>query len=388
MALGFSLPILVGIVVELIFPLILNWDSIPLSSSLVTTFSIATLISIKKYQLFDFSPKHHWSDMIETINEGVIIVNTKNSIMYVNRAFIKISNYTKEELIGENAELLFGHQTTDSTSEILLKTKSGDSIWVFSNTTPYLDSKKNKIGTICFYTNIHQIKEAKENLKLINNELELYVYKASHDLRGPLATMSGLINIWKSESDISSVNKQYLSMLEQTVCKLDVTLLTLEKAMQIKEVDRLEDKINFRQIIDEILDGFKSFPDFSNLKISVDISITDEIISNKLIIQTILQNIIENSIKYQRKDSVEPVLNIKIQKSSGKDLQIIINDNGIGIKPEFQSKVFEMYFKGNERSAGSGLGLYLVKKSVDKLNGKIKLHSDPASGTTFSVFLP
>lgn len=388
MALGFSLPISVGIVVELIFPMILEWDSIPLSSPFVTTFSIATLVSIRKYHLLDFSPKHHWNDIIETINEGVLIVNTNNTIMYTNKAFLNLSKYNKEELIGKNAKNLFVHQNTETTSEILLKIKTGESIWVLSNTTPYRDYKNNIIGTIRFYTNIHQIKETKKNLKLINNELELYVYKASHDLRGPLATMLGLINIWKTESNTPSDNKQYLSMMEQTVFKLDATLLTLEKAMQIKEVDKLEDKINFKQLIEDILNGFKNYPDFNNMKINTDISITGEIISNKFILQTILHNLIENSIIYQRKDSIVPILSIKIQKLNGTDLQIIINDNGIGIKPEIQPEIFDMYFKGNERSAGSGLGLYIVKKSIDKLNGKINLHSDSVSGTTFSIFLP
>ena len=184
LGIGLSFPILIGIVVELLFPLLFNLDDIPVAASFVTTFSITSLIAIAKYKMLDFSPKHHWDDIIESIQEGVLIVNNNNTIMYANKAFYKLAGYLPEELMGLNeTDFLINDSTVSSIEDIQIQTKNGTKIWVLISKTPYMDSKGNIVGSIHFYTDINQIKETKHDLKIINDELELYVYKASHDLR-------------------------------------------------------------------------------------------------------------------------------------------------------------------------------------------------------------
>lgn len=399
LGIGFSFPIIGGIIAEIIFPLFLKIDSVPITISLVTSFSIASLISIKKYSMLDFSPIHQWHNIIESMNEGLVIVDNNNKIMYANSEFCKISGYSFEELNGnisdkllvDNEEARLQNNNYNKKAnvdysfeyEVELKTKTGEYIWMLLSRTPYKDVTGNVIGSIVFYTNINQIKEANNSLKNANSELELYVYKASHDLRSPLASMLGLIYVWKSETnDPTTIN--YLNMLEVTGKKLDFTLFELVKAMKIKGIKEFTDNIDFNEIINEIFTKFSHYPGYDRMTIESQIDIKDSFVSNKFIIETILQNLIENVIKYQKHTISNPFINICI-KEENKKVVLIVKDNGIGIEESIQSKVFDMYFRGTLDSKGSGLGLYLVKKSVEKLNGNIHLQSKEGVGTTFTV---
>lgn len=385
LAIGLSFPILIGIVVELLFPLFFNINDIPVAAFFVTTFSIASLIAIGKYKMLDFSPKHHWDDIIESIQEGVLIVNNNGIIMYANKAFYTLVNYLPEELLGiPETNILINNPSEQSEEDIQIQTKDGPKIWVLISKTPYMDSKAKVIGSIHFYTNINQIKETKQDLKIINNELELYVYKASHDLRGPVSTILGLINTWKIDPSFEK-SENYLSMIELTAKKLDNTLVSMTKAMKVKEVHVFEDHIEFDSLLDGILVNLANVEGIDNIRIIREINYQEIYLSNKFILETILQNLIENAIKYRIPDLLDSYLKITINKLAEGGIQITVKDNGRGIDPSIQTKVFDMYFRGNYDSKGSGLGLYLVKKSIEKLNGKITLESKVGYGSTFTL---
>lgn len=387
LAIGLSFPIVIGIIVELIFPLLLNIDDIPIAASLVTTFSITALIVIGKHKMLDFSPKHHWDDIIESMLEGVLIIDNNNCIMYANKAFYNLVGYLPDELLGMNeAMLLHNEFLKQPKDEVLVQTKNGSKIWVLLSKTPYMDTKGNIVGSIGLYTNINQIKETKQNLKLINNELELYVYKASHDLRGPVTTILGLIIFWKMDNPGLRAVK-YLGMLEQTTKKLDDALVSMIKAMQVKEVNKFEDAIEFDLLIDNVLNNFLHFEGFNNITIINEINYKGKFLSNKFILETIFQNLIENAIKYQRYELSDSFLKITVTEISTGNIQLIFEDNGRGIDPSIQSRVFDMYYTGNYDSRGSGLGLYLVQKSIEKLNGEIFLESKINHGTKFTLTL-
>lgn len=401
LAIGFTFPVLWGIIAEVVFPLVLGWNVIPLTEAFATCFSVTALIAINKYKMLEYSPKHQWQLIIESMNEGILIVNNDERIMFANRAFCKLSGYEFEEISGKIASDLFIHDAeakamiknnielrkndVSTQYEIQLKTKQGDNIWMLISGTPYKDMNGNTIGSIGLHTNINQIKEANRSLVNINSELELYIYKASHDLRSPLASILGLIYVWKSETtDPKSI--EYLNMLEDTGKKLDYTLSELVKAMKIKGIKEFEDNIDFNNLVRDVLVKFAHYPGFDKLRIEKTITVERNFISNKFIIETILQNLIENVIKYQKFTISDPFLNINIKEVDGKII-IAISDNGIGIKDSMQAKVFDMYFRGTLDAKGSGLGLYLVKKSIEKLNGKIELNSEEGRGTTFTITL-
>src|SRR3989338_1255085 len=134
-------------------------------------------------------------------------------------------------------------------------------------------------------------------------------------------------------------------------------------------------------MIPEILESLRSSHGFDRMNINVQVPDNGPLISNSFLVKTILHNLIENSVKYQDYRQDMATLNIEVEQCA-KNARITIQDNGVGIASEHQDKIFDMYFRANETSNGSGLGLYLVKKAVDRLNGKLQLRSNPGEGTT------
>ncbi len=173
-AVGFTLPIVGSIVFSAIFPVIFGLDYIPVTTPLVTAFTIAAFVSIKNNDLLDYSPRHQWGQIVETMNEGLLIVNNKDEIMYANQKFCELMEYDFAEIKGKVAgKLLFDNSEYERREKVraginnasgqyegLLKTRSGKRIWMIINSTPYVDSKGNIMGSIGIHTNIDSSKRS------------------------------------------------------------------------------------------------------------------------------------------------------------------------------------------------------------------------------------
>jgi PAS domain S-box-containing protein len=394
-AVGNSIPFVMAITAEVILPVVFKMDDIPISTPSIAIFSISILVAITKYKVFDYSPKHQWKNILETMNEGVLIVNNNDEIMYANKKLCEQLGYELNELKGKVARNLLTKEVgaekivlnaieerkekRSTQYEMLLKTKSGQKTWALISGSPYLDINGNVIGSIGIHTNI-------DELKLANSELKLFVYKASHDLRGPLASVLGLIGLIKQEKDKNEI-MNYVEMIGASAKKLDTTLLTLTKSMEIREVKELKDKVDLEKLLKDVLERFEGYEGFDRMEIRKKISIKTPTVSSKVIMESIFQNIIENAIKYQNASIGNPFLEIYISESEN-GIELIFEDNGQGIGSESIPKIFDMYYRGSEKSKGSGLGLYLVKNGVDKLCGTIKVDSEMKKGTRFKILLP
>ncbi|MDN5210670.1 tetratricopeptide repeat-containing sensor histidine kinase [Fulvivirgaceae bacterium BMA12] len=231
------------------------------------------------------------------------------------------------------------------------------------------------------------IKEKNSDIEKKNTELDTFVYRVSHDLRGPIASLLGLYNI--ARYDIKdTLSKKYLDMYHEQIMRLNNIILDLINLTRIKGWQVKNSKIEFSTIVQSIIKSFEYLPNFPNIKFNLDIDETIEYYSDKSIITTVFQNLIENSIKYSRVD-ISPVINVVVARDSHDDFLLIeVRDNGIGIGADYQERIFEMFFRANDEKEGSGLGLYILKYAVDKLNGKIKLKSERGEGSTFSIVLP
>lgn len=157
--------------------------------------------------------------------------------------------------------------------------------------------------------------------------------------------------------------------------------------MHVKDINKFKDDIEFDSLVDSVLDNFVNFDGFNTIRIIKEINYKDKFVSNKFILETIFLNLIENSIKYQRYTSTDSFLKITVTAVSEGAIQIIFEDNGCGIDPSIQSKIYDMYYKGNLDTRGSGLGLYLVQKSIEKLKADIFLESRVGHGTKFTLTL-
>lgn len=231
-----------------------------------------------------------------------------------------------------------------------------------------------------------EITSQNEALSKTNAELDSFVYSASHDLRAPLASVMGLIHIAKRSNDVNEMH-QYMDMMASRINRLDDFIHEIIDFSKNSRTDVMQERVQINRIVHEILDNLKHAS--AGAEIDFDIDIPDNLYlktdTSRLTI--ILNNLIGNAIKYSDTTKQNPFVRIEAAKAD-KGLAISVNDNGIGIGHEHQPRIFDMFYRASERSKGSGLGLYLVKESVKKLEGSIYLRSKPGEGTTFTVMLP
>ncbi|TAG59522.1 MAG: sensor histidine kinase [Cytophagales bacterium] len=232
--------------------------------------------------------------------------------------------------------------------------------------------------------NIKLIKKNK-NLIIVNHELDSFVYKTSHDLRAPLSSILGLINLIKISNNQDDINN-YLSLQEVSVTKLDNTIkdiLNISKntrsEVQVTKCDLLE---LIHSCFNEL--AFMKNADFVKLKIESDIQADFHSDTNRL--KIIFSNILSNCIKYLDFNKHQNIVEIFIKVEPNK-VQISIKDNGLGIEANSVSKIFNMFYRANSEIFGSGLGLYIVKETLRKIEGTIAVSTSYRHWTQFDITL-
>lgn len=519
LAIGVTIPYVGGLVSEIMLPLFFEIDDVPLVGPLLTVFSVFSFIAIRKYNMLDYSPRSQWSQILETLREGVLIADDSRKIMYTNPALANLLGYSYEEMLGREADkLILGeslrnkdHESAASDREFQMATKSGNLIWVVTTLSSCLNYNGKRIGTIWTITNIDdlkrkglevkrsekrlnraqeiahvghwdlnfktglskwsaeacriyglrpdddvhtfeewmsfihpddlslvqeeirrgekdhtdsdfehrillrdgrvkhlrsiskfeideqknvigiygvcqdvtEIKQAQERILHTTNELETYIYKSSHDMHAPLSSILGLINVSRMEiTDATSM--QYLQLIENQTKKLDSLRTEFIKVLHINDTYELNQKVDLNKIIADILQNLRPSAGFSRMNIKVNVDPEQKVVTNEFLMRTILQSLIENSIRYQNYNVERSMLRIDLQETDG-GTKIIIEDNGIGIDPSIHDKIFDMYYKTSNAQESSGLGLYLVKKAVEKLDGQVHVCSKLGIGTKFTL---
>ncbi len=225
-----------------------------------------------------------------------------------------------------------------------------------------------------------------EELKKANQELDNFVYRVSHDLKAPISSALGLINVARLETKPESV-AVCLQLIEKSMNKLDSFILDILDYSRNSRTEILILLINFNALIDDVLSGIRFLKDERKVGIRREINADTPFYSDKRRLIFIFNNLISNAIRFsdQEKPNSELLISIDIFE---KHAQIRFNDNGIGIADEHIDHIFDMFYRASETMVGSGLGLYIVKEAIEKLSGSIKVSSTPNQGTTFEMIIP
>lgn len=233
-----------------------------------------------------------------------------------------------------------------------------------------------------------RLEEKNRELQKANSELDRFVYSTSHDLRAPLKSLLGLINITeKSAAPDDQSLRDKLKMMNRSVTKLDDFIEEILHYARNARLDVAREEIDFEEMIKEIDGNLKFIDGAKGLKLKMEIDQKGKFISDTRRVNVILSNLISNAIKYQDLTKDNLLLNIVIH-SNERNAHIEIEDNGIGIEEQNQQRIFEMFYRATTLSTGSGLGLYIVKEVIEKLAGSITLESELKKGTKISVVIP
>ncbi|MEX2235118.1 MAG: hybrid sensor histidine kinase/response regulator [Cyclobacteriaceae bacterium] len=225
-----------------------------------------------------------------------------------------------------------------------------------------------------------------ETLIKINKELDSFVYSISHNLRAPLMSVLGLLDLAKNETN-GVVIHQYHEMMKSSVCKLDDTLKEILEYSKNARQGLVINEIHFEKTINDNFERMQFMPGYERIKKEIFIQGDSQFYSDHYRLSLILNNLISNAIKYSDPSKEVSFLHITIHLDPAK-ASLVFKDNGIGIENSYIQKVFNMFFRATEKNEGAGLGLYIVKEAVEKLGGKIDLESQSGKGTIFKIELP
>jgi signal transduction histidine kinase len=233
-----------------------------------------------------------------------------------------------------------------------------------------------------------ELLKTNEDLQKRNKELDDYVYRISHEVRAPISSIMGLFYLLKNHEDHDNlaITQEYLRLIEESITKLDIFIRSVLQYSATKNFEQQIELIDFEQVIKECIKEF--FPQGTNGKIQVQTKIeaTSAFFSDISLLKTIFRNLLENAIKYAKPNEQN---NISILVNTDENVtSITFADKGIGIPQLYQEKVFDMFYRGNDESNGSGLGLYIVKMALSRLKGEISLESEEEVGTTFFLKIP
>lgn len=383
---------------------------------------------------------------MQSLEEGIINVDLEGKILIVNEKVCDIWGYTDEELIGKGVEYLFpqkyANQGNKSWRNYLSKYKKNvlkrqihlegqdknGRLFPLELSINEISSSQETCFTILLRDVTEELKREERlkqlNLKLLGQNLELmtkeqelgtinaeltdkndqledtflalsernfeldqFVYRVSHDMRSPLSSLMGLINLIRLEKTPSQ-DSEYINMLEDQVHKLDTFLTSMLNFSKASRGQVQQESINFAQLIDDCLAEFEGHPYYYQLMVNVNIEGEDLLFYNDLTrMKIIVRNILSNAFEYLNPRAEMPYLHVYVKVSATK-CRILFDDNGIGIHQKYLDKVFDMFYRATELSKGSGLGLYIVKQATHKLNGALHLESQERQGTKLEITIP
>ncbi len=355
--------------------------------------------------------KQRFELAISGSNAGIYDWDIQNNVIYHAPMWKKLLGYDDHELddfdintfyefihaddVDRTKLTLESHLLNGSkySIELRLRTKSGEYQWYTDSGQAVWNEVGDPIRMVGSIIKIHERKVAEERIKKQNKmlektnlELDNFVYSASHDIRSPLTSVLGLINIATKSTDKKEID-QCLHLMKSRIYRLDEFI---EDILDFSRNLRLEKKfreINLYYFIDDILNNHDFGDRFKHLEVKISLATDFEVISDPLRLKIILKNLFSNASRFSNLRKDKPWLRISALRVDG-NFQLIIEDNGEGIREELKDKIFDMFYRASEKSKGSGLGLYIAKEMVNKLHGTIKVSSIYGEGSQFIIELP
>jgi PAS domain S-box-containing protein len=338
------------------------------------------------------------ANFLDNLEESFFSLDlVKMKVIYATKGCMKIFGYPPEAFLAD-PELWFKIMHPDD-REWVKKMQSllpqgqiqkmeyktvhpdGTTKWVLSKVIPKLDKEGNLIRLDGYTFDIDDRKKAELKLEKYNT----LMYQISHDLRGPLNSAKNYIAIALNKVKGEPAHT-YFEKIEDSYNKLEAHVMSLLDLSRLNRTGIITEKIEIAPFIRNMISYGEDIQGFEKVKITTEVNVPFDLYSDRQFMQSILSNIIRNAIKFRRNI---PDSFIHISAHADKDkVEIKIADNGIGIPEAMQANVFKMFAKGTKGETGNGLGLYIVRKLVQKLKGTVSLESEEGKGTTFRIRIP
>jgi PAS domain S-box-containing protein len=278
-------------------------------------------------------------------------------------------------------------------NELRLKTKSGDYKWFYDSGLCKPDKHGNPKSVVGSIIDISDRKHAEEQivhqnelLAKANEELDRFVYSASHDLRAPLSSLLGLITIAERTESNDEIMK-CLTMMRDRINTMDGFIREITDYSRNSRLEISLEAVPIHAFVKGIIENLKYIEGADKIEIKNEIPIDLLVTTDMARLRVVISNLLANAFRYHDLTKSNPFIKIKTTNTQGM-FRLSIQDNGQGISADHQTKIFNMFYRASEISDGSGLGLYIVRETLEKLSGAIEVQSDLGKGSTFTVTLP
>jgi PAS domain S-box-containing protein len=345
-----------------------------------------------------------------TTTNMVVLADGEGRIAWVNPAFIRITGYSLEEVKGKKPGSFLQGPATDGAMialmheklsrgtgfkdvEIINYNKDGKPYWVSIEVQPIYDRAGQVTQFIAIQSDIterkatqHALLERNEELVKINAELDRFVYSASHDLRAPIASLLGLIEVARLEKSLDNI-ENLLNMQKTSLLRLDRFIRDIVDHSRNMRLSVEPEAVNFEHIVHATFEQLQFMDNVNRLRKVINIKQAVKFYTSPTRLDIIFNNLISNAIKYADLRKEDPFLEITVSLNEA-CAEIRVRDNGEGIPVESLPKIFDMFFRASGRGSGSGLGLYIVKEAIQKIGGNVQVRSEYGQGTEFVVEIP
>lgn len=227
-----------------------------------------------------------------------------------------------------------------------------------------------------------------QNVQLVkaNAELDRFVYSASHDLRAPLSSIAGIINLTNKTEDLVEL-KEYLQMIHGRVGVLDKFITDIIQYSRNTRLEVIRETFDLEHLVLEVVDGLKFNEGVSRIEFKIQVPRGTKITTDPVRLRMVLNNLVSNAVRYHDKLKENQFIEIDY-RSGNPHVEISVKDNGQGIRPEHLEKIFDMFYRTASSTGGSGLGLYIAREAAARMGGSISVRSVYGNGSTFNLLLP
>jgi len=349
--------------------------------------------------------EHVLHSITTNLQEAVFRRTLDGKLVFANQAFIQLFRFESlSEALSiprislyvnpEDSHKLFALDSNNNSNrgvEILFKRKDGSRFWGLASSTRSIDVHGviHIDGAIVDITeqkhNEDELRKINEDLQKTNAELDRFVYSASHDLRAPLMSLLGLINLIELEK--KQDNRISLELMRRSINKLDLFIKDIIDYSYNARTNMNVVSVDFNELINAAFEQFEYISNAYDVKRIVELEGEVPFYSDLPRLRVIFNNLISNALRYQNRCITNQFIKIKVVVTN-KYSVIEVSDNGVGIAEEHQQHVFQMFYRATTENTGSGLGLYIVKEAIDKLEGTVQLSSVMGKGTSFVITLP
>ncbi len=349
-----------------------------------------------------------YRNIVETANEGILIIDDEAVVTYANRKLTDILGYSLEEgidrpiwgFISEESKdivklnLEKSRQGINESYELKLIKTDGSSAWIHISYKAFFNKDSNFMGSLSMLTDITERKTADETLKLkleelaiSNEELEQFAYVSSHDLQEPLRMITSYLQLLQKryQDNLDDRADKYIHFAVDGASRMQNLINDLLEYSRVNRTVREPKTTNCKFILNQALAGLKVVINENKATISHD-TLPDIIVDSTQLVQ-VFQNLIFNGMKFHNEEA--PQIHISAEKKAN-EWVFSVQDNGIGIDPQYSEKIFEVFKRlhTREKYPGTGIGLAICKKVVERHGGRIWVESELGKGSTFYFTLP